>query len=98
MTSEPLTATQINDRTLRDDLRKRRLRDEIVHWLSIELNSRFGLSLDRAESWEHLEDMATTLINYSEVFDLEIQKQLSELENSILRNTMRGYLVKGDRP
>lgn len=62
--------------------RKRHLWHEIIHWLRIELDSRFSLSLHGREAMRHLEDMAATLINSGDLYDKEIQKQLEHLETA----------------
>ncbi len=66
------------------ELRKRRLWQEMIHWLRIELNSRFSLPLHEREDMDHLEDMAATIINSGEVFDKDIQKQLEQCEKAIM--------------
>lgn len=67
------------------ETRKRHLWMEMVHWLRIELNSRFGLECRDGESVHHLEDMAATLVNSGEVYDKQIQMQLAQYEKVVVR-------------
>ena len=65
------------------ETRKRRLWMDTIQWLKIEINSRFGVHFERREEMHHLEDMAATIGNSGEFYDKEIQKQLSQIEESV---------------
>ena len=64
------------------ETRKRRLWQEMVYWLRIELNSRFSLQLCSLEDMHNIEDMAKTLVNSGELFDKHTQSELESMEKA----------------